>query len=399
MISKKNLFRKIFTKNSAINRGIIYFFLDSSFTGVFYFLSLYFHDVLGYPLTKATLLISAYGLGSILGGVLGGRCSDFISASGVSFFSCLVYGILFLFFQNNVNFYVLFVLIIGMGLCSSAFMTANNVWLLNLASESENAKARVQSLSSMSSNLGLAGSALLASLLIPHGYSVLFNVINIGIFSLSAIMGLDWVLEGNKPIYQNMLHHENHEVLRGFNADFIKLFVTLFFVGMVIAQMSGTYPVYLHDQFSKNGVQLFSYLFILNTLIVVLFQHPMTILFESLSPLKSIALSGLLLSIGFLILILQNQMGFLILSMLFYTLGEILFFTFSRVFCYDLAHPSQKGWALGWYRSVYSASRMLGVYLGGFIYHVKGSNFLFLFCIICSVVPLILPLFSKMEKN
>src|SRR3990167_9966457 len=74
-------------------QGMLLNFIESVFVGVYYFLPLYFISELNINIAIASIIISFYGLGTILGGFLGGKLSDEIGSGLVSIGSLVLQGL------------------------------------------------------------------------------------------------------------------------------------------------------------------------------------------------------------------------------------------------------------------------------------------------------------------
>src|SRR3990167_4813294 len=69
--------------------GIILTLINAISVGIYFFLSLYFVDILHMDIATAGILISCYGFGTITGGIIGGKLSDLISPRLISIISLL----------------------------------------------------------------------------------------------------------------------------------------------------------------------------------------------------------------------------------------------------------------------------------------------------------------------
>src|SRR5579862_9835769 len=70
--------------------GIILTFIHSVSVGICFFLTLYFVNTLHIEISKAGLLISCYGMGTVIGSMVGGKLSDLILPRLISIISLFV---------------------------------------------------------------------------------------------------------------------------------------------------------------------------------------------------------------------------------------------------------------------------------------------------------------------
>src|SRR5579862_2841345 len=76
--------------------GIILSLLQSILMDIYYFFPLYFTEQLHLNIATTGIIISLYGAGTILGGIIGGKLSDKISPNYIIISSLIGHGIIFL---------------------------------------------------------------------------------------------------------------------------------------------------------------------------------------------------------------------------------------------------------------------------------------------------------------
>src|SRR3990167_6810845 len=77
-------------------QGIFLTFVNAISVGICFFLSLYFVDILHFNIATAGVMISAYGLGTVIGGIAAGKLSDQIFPTFISIGSLFIQAIAFL---------------------------------------------------------------------------------------------------------------------------------------------------------------------------------------------------------------------------------------------------------------------------------------------------------------
>jgi hypothetical protein len=167
-------------------QGIILGFIEATLSGVCLFLSIYFVDDLHFSISIAGVMISFYGLGRTVGGLLGGKLSDRISPGLVSIASLVIQAAAFLILIKLKTIYALMLNLFVLGVATYGFITSNNVWVLNHCKDQESIKLKTLSMLHAASNLGIGLSALLVSLLSRYGFSTIFLLSSVLLF-VSAI--------------------------------------------------------------------------------------------------------------------------------------------------------------------------------------------------------------------
>lgn len=358
-------------------QGILVSFIEATLVGICYFLSLYLVNEIHLTIRNVGMIISCYGLGTILGGLMGGKLSDQIAPRNVSIASLLLQGAAYFLIINVKSTPLLMLNLFIIGIGSYGFITSNHVWTLAHCHHSERLKAI--NLLDVASNLGLAVSGMIVGYLTTNKFSMLFLMASI-------LLGITaFYLMFSKHRKSKGINNEDNST-NNFSGLSINLTIIcfvlfcLFLVGLIISQINSTYPIYLQAKFSELGTSSFSNLLALNAILVVLFQAPLVNLVRVHNKIILLGVGACILGIGILLLIVSYAYWVAILSCILITIGEILFFSISQLICYEKGPDKKKGLSLGSYRMTYAASRVLGPVAGGFFYQQFGSNLLWGIC-------------------
>ena len=137
------------------------------------FLSLYLTANLGYTLEDVGWVLTAFGLGSVLGSWLGGKLTDILGYYPVMFWSLLLSGLLFILIQYIESLWGFCFGIFTVMLVADSFRPALFV-AINRYSKPEN-RTRSVSLIRLAINLGFSFGPAVGGLIIAHvSYSGLF---------------------------------------------------------------------------------------------------------------------------------------------------------------------------------------------------------------------------------
>jgi predicted MFS family arabinose efflux permease len=143
------------------------------------------------------------------------------------------------------------------------------------------------------------------------------------------------------------------------------MLVCLFLAGLLIAQLGSTYPVYVEKNF---GIQAVSLLFILDTVLIVLFQAPFVNIFKSWNKISLVGFGIFLMGLSLLILARASTLTVLIFSGIIFTIGEMLFVAMVQIVYYENLCEKNKGSFMGLFHAVAACARVLGPIGGGIIY-------------------------------
>ena len=248
-------------------QGIFASFVESTLAGVYYFLSIYFVDVLHMSVSTAGILISFYGLGTIAGGIIGGKLSDKVSPSIVLTLSLMIQAASFLCLIKLRTIQLIAFNLLILGVATYGFITSNYTWVLSHCKNSEIDRLKAINILSVASNLGIGLSAIIISVLVNHGFHYIFNLSGVLLFALAIFLVLQnshvsvdkTITEVEKPI--PIASKEKKGIV------YLAL-ICLFFTGMIVSQLSTTYSIYLKEAFPQWGVHAFSILFFLSTCLI-----------------------------------------------------------------------------------------------------------------------------------
>lgn len=339
---------------------------ESTIIGVYYYLSIYFVNSLHFDIATAGFFISCFGIGAMLGGIIGGKLSDKWSPGITAAIALTLQTICYFVFAKTVNPQLIILNMVMLGIASYSFITANYSYVLNACKNNEKISLRAISILSMTSNLGLGISAFILSYALIAGFTPIFFV---SACMMAFLAIISFCLAPHKTEEINRQNaSDKMTVTSHYPAQvFITTLLSVFFVGLVVTQTSATYALYITSIFPDFGVQAVTTLFILNSAIVVVASTPICDYIEQFNKPLMVGVGGFLVGAGMFMLIFSHSIFIAILSCLIYTVGEIIFFAVAQLICYQ--YGSQKrGMSLGLYRTIYALSRIVGPSIGGLIY-------------------------------
>lgn len=376
-------------------QGIFLTLVESLAIGVCFFLSLYFVNTLHVDMTTAGILISCYGVGTSIGGILSGKLCDNMSSQTISIISLVTQALAFFLLAELNSIVLLMINLFVLGVASYGFTTANNVWMLKHCEEHSDIRLKVINISRAALNLGFGLSGFLIGVIAVYGFQPIFYISCVSLF-LSAIY-LFFQKDRQENIGDNNIQSiakncesQNESIIQKENKKVILLILTcLFLIGLIIAQLSITYPIYLQDAFPALGVKAVSILFILDTVLIVLFQAPLVNMLNNYNKILATGIGAFLMGLGMLVLSFSLSFFLAIISCVIWTIGEMIFVAMAQLVCYEKGAQKKKGQSMGIYQAVFACSKIIGPLIGGFIYHTYGGNFLWYLSALIGAVCLI----------
>jgi len=322
------------------------------------FLSLYLQEGLSFTKSHVGWIMSAYGLGALLGTWLGGKLSDRIGYYKVILYSLIFTGINFLWAMHVTNFYhmclAFFVLIAMADMGRPAFFVA-----LSAYSKPEN-KTRSLTLIRLAINLGFsAGPAVGGFLIATLGYNALFYVDGVTCILAAILMTQVLhpkkakVLDEEKPVSNPLPPHKDSTYMM-----FIIAF-TLF--GIIFLQYFSTIPLFYKEIHGLSEEKI-GLILAMNGALIFILEMPLIAWMErkKFSAIKSIIFGLVLTGLSFMLLLMEFWVGMVVIGMLIATIGEMVSFPFSNKLALDRSKLGRQGAYMGLYSMSFAMANIFG---------------------------------------
>ncbi|MCB0436731.1 MAG: MFS transporter, partial [Mangrovimonas sp.] len=326
------------------------------------FLSLYLTDDLGFSLDKQVAwIMSAFGLGSVIGSWIGGKLADRVGFYKVMVVSLMATGFLFIGLQYLKTFESLCLGIFITTLIADTFRPAMFV-AMSAYSKPEN-KARSVTLIRLAINLGFSAGPAIGGLIIAHlSYAGLFWVDGI-----TCILATLLFIKVLNPRVAKTLDNHSVENPRSVYKDkpFWIFFAGMILFGMAFLQYFSTIPLYYRDVhlLSEPTIGL---LMGMNGFLIFLLEMPVIKWLENskYSKVGLILFGALLTALSFIVLDVTSWAGVLIIGMLFMTIGEMVAFPFANAFAVERARHGRQGEYMAYFTITFSFGHIFGHNLG-----------------------------------
>ncbi len=341
-------------------------FVNRSGTMVVPFLTVYLTTKLQFSLTQAGWVMTCFGVGSVLGTLLGGKLTDKIGYYKVQFWSLVLSGIAFITLQTMHSFAQMCVSIFVLAVVADAFRPANHASIA-VYSKPVN-RARSYSLVRLAINLGFAiGPAVGGLIAAIKGYDWLFWVDGVTCIAASLLFRLFLQQKYEEKLTDTVETMATNSPASPYKDRKFLLFGLLTLLSAVVfMQLFSTLPVFYKQHFAMNEAQIGS-LLALNGLLIALLEMPIIYTLEGKMwrKLTTIAFGTLLIGASYFMLELAVfWKGILVLSMIVVTFGEIFTMPFSSVFAIERAPVATRGQYMAVYSSTWSIAHILAPVLG-----------------------------------
>jgi len=360
----KNIYTKYISSFKGLSKEIWFLafvtFVNRAGTMILPFLSRYLNEELEFTLEDVGIILSFFGVGSLVGHYLGGKLTDKIGFYNVMSRSLLTTGFLFIGLQFVTSFWALCFTIFFIMSIADMFRPALFV-SLKAYSKPEN-QTRSLALVRLAINLGFIFGPMVGGLLIvKNGYITLFWIDGITCI-LSTILFILLVKRKelhNKDEKEEVLTKEEKFKIYHDKPYLIFLGIS-FLMGMIFMQLFFTMPTYHYLQFGLTE-DYTGLLLLLNGVIIVLLEMPLVSWIErkKIEHSKLFFYSSFLMGISFIFLLFDSYWQVLILHMLLITVGEMISFPFTNTFAMSRAKKGYEGSYMAWYSISFSIAHII----------------------------------------
>lgn len=328
-------------------------------TMVIPFMSLYLTAKLGYSLEDVGWVLTAFGLGSVVGSWLGGKLTDKLGYYPVMFWSLVLSGILFVLIQFVESFWGFCAGIFLVMLVADTFRPALFV-AINRYCKPEN-RTRSVSLIRLAINLGFSVGPAIGGMIIANiSYAGLFWID--GITCVLAALLFVGVLNNRDSREEKMANDAKEKTQSPYRDKPYLLFVVIIMlVGFAFLQYFSTIPLYYRDGHGLTE-EYVGWLMALNGLLIFVFEMPLVKYFEQpkFNVFTILFVSTLLFASSFFVLNLMNWWGMLVLGMILMSFAEILNFPFMNSFAMSRGQGSNLGAYMALFTMAFSVSHIVG---------------------------------------
>lgn len=333
-------------------------------TMVIPFLSLYLNDNLGFSKDDTSWILAFFGIGSLIGGFIGGKLTDIIGFYKVMVMSLFLTGIGFIALQHVTSFWGLSIGILLLMSVADTFRPAIYV-SLKAYSKPKN-QTRSLALIRLAINLGMGiGPTLAGFLIVKKGYNLLFWID--GITCILAIALFTFLVKEVKNVKttkkEEIITKEKNVVYSDFS---YWIFIAIcFLMGMMFFQYFVAFPLYAKEIFFINEFNI-GLIMGINVAIIVIFEMPMVNYLEkkAIKNSKLILYASVFFALSFLALIDNLWFGILIIHVIIITIGEMLGFPYTNAYAIKRAKSGFEGSYMALYAMAFSLAHIFSPKIG-----------------------------------
>ena len=340
------------------------------------FMGLYVTQSLHRSEVDAGLIITLFGIGSILGSATGGKLTDIIGFRPVQILSSIIGGLLFIVFSTISHFSTLCALTVVISFFSEAFRPANFTAVANYAKEGT--ITRSYSLNRLAVNIGWSVGISMAGIIASINYKLLFIVEG----AVSIVVGLSilFLLPKVRGFIEQAKENRNKLVIvKPWQDPFYIKFILLTTVFITCAfLMFRVVPVFFKDQWHINEFAI-GIILGLNGSVIALFEMIMINKIEKKRPpIFFIIIGAVFFASSYVLLSLPLifHLAMAILVILVFTVGEMLVLPFINTVVISRSNEYNRGLYAAGYTLSWAVAQVIGPLAGFYIAKQLGYNWL-----------------------
>lgn len=367
------------------------------------FLGVYMTEHLKFSLENTGIVLSFYGIGSVLGSWLGGFLTDKFGEYYIQSWSLFLSAPIFLIIPFFPSVEMMAVLIFLQSTISDTFRPANSVAITKYARPENLTKAF--SLNRMAINLGFSIGPALGGILSGISYNFLFIVNGIGAVT-AGIIYVIFFRRRNKIFREKKKSEPTKTIEKTVTKSPYKdyPFLLYSFLCAVFAvcffQFFNTIPLFYKDV-AKLDQSTIGFILGYSGFIIVLLEMPLVSLAERVLKIPQILSIGIIMSgVSYLLLLFGSNIPLLLLSMSILSIAEIWVLPFMSTVTALRAEKGNKGAYMGLNGIAFSFSFIFTPFLGTYVVSHFGFDSLWIgsFAILLVTAFLIFWITKKMIK-
>ncbi|MEO1526493.1 MAG: MFS transporter [Planctomycetota bacterium] len=340
-------------------------FINRAGSFVLVFLTIYASEKLGFDVAFATTCLGAVGFGSIVGSMAGGQLADHWGRKPVMLTALFGGGALLLLLSTQTDRWLFLLNIASFAMVAEMYRPAASAMIGDLVTTER--RPHAFALMYISINLGFAVAPPLGGWIAKYDYSLLF----LGDAMTTAIYGgVIFLLVRETVPKSDSDEAESRQVglieaLGHIRRDptFLSFCVSTFLLGIVFTQGFSTLPLFM-KQAGFSNVEL-GMLLSINGVMIVVLQLPLTHWLQRFNAMAMLMIGGTLIGIGFGLTAVAVSAAVLALTIVVWTLGEIIQAPLQQSIVTDMAPPKLRARYLGTYTMSFACALTVGAPFGG----------------------------------
>ena len=371
--------------------------INRSGTMVIPFLALYLTKKIGATPAEAGTALLVYGAAAFLAAPLTGKLSDRIGSIKVMKFALYGSGLLFFAYSFISDYNWILVATFVLAAVNEAFRPANLSLITEIVTPSQRRMAFA--LNRLAINAGMSIGPVIGGFLTLIDYHYLFYANAVA--SIAAGIYFSSVKWSSLASQESGVKVADESKIR-FAILNDKYFLFFLFAvipaNLVFFQHLGALPLYIVDDlgFTTAAFGLFG---AINTVTIIFLEVPLNNWMNDTPYKKSLMIGALLAGIGFGGFAIATTTFPLIVAIVVFTFGEMIFFPVTAAYTSEIAPADRRGEYMGYYQMTFSFAFSAGPWLGTIVYQNYGSVILWKSALVFGLITAVLMVFVKSNPS
>ncbi|MDT3695315.1 MAG: MFS transporter [Ignavibacterium sp.] len=366
--------------------------INRSGTMVIPFLALYLTKKIGVTPTEAGTALLVYGAAAFIAAPLTGKLSDKIGSIKIMQFSLYGTGLIFFAYSFITDYYWILAATFVLAAVNEAFRPANLSLIAEIVTPPQRRMAFA--LNRLAINAGMSIGPVIGGFLTLIDYHYLFYANAFA--SIAAGIYFNSVRWSSLSSEEEETVKEKSIIKFGILNDKHYLFFLFAVIpaNLVFFQHLGAFPLYIVNDL-KYSTAAFGLFGSINTVLIIIAEVPLNNMMSNTPYRISLMIGASLAGLGFGGFAIAGSTLPLIIAIIVFTFGEMIFFPTTAAYTSEIAPPERRGEYMGYYQMTFSFAFSAGPWLGTVVYENFGSSFLWNSALFFGMITAVLMFFIK----
>lgn len=364
-------------------------FIEAIGGSISYHIAYFFSVSTNFSKLNIGFLGFSMGIGAIFGSIFGGYFTGKIKAKNLIGASFLLIGVAFVIlgWVNTFEISIFFVLLMGFGI--NLFITCSNSSFLHISRNTNHSLSIAQSYKNALENAGGIVAMILIMFLAQNNFksTLLFAGILFIVFSIYAFFRLEI---SNADVIPGL---SKNEKVKTIHSSLIPMLFSVFFIGLIYGIQKTVLGVHLNETIANSLI--IGFFFAADPILITLFQVKLAKSIERFNKHLITSTGCVLLGASTYAMGLSSTMVEMFCSLVFFTIGEMLYMAHSVALCHQYGSSNHSGFGIGAWRSSYALGMMIGPLISGVtMYYFNAKSAWTISSLLC-LVSAYLVMYSK----
>ena len=367
--------------------------INRSGTMVIPFLALYLTKKIGVSPAEAGTALLVYGAAAFLAAPITGKLSDKLGSLKVMKFALFGSGILFFAYAFISDYNWILVASFILAAVNEAFRPANLSMITEIVAPSQRRIAFA--LNRLAINAGMSIGPVIGGFLTLIDYHYLFYANAVASIAAGIYLSTTkWSSLSEEKIEEVSIETPRLKFAVLSDKSFLFFLFAIIPANLVFFQHLGALPLYIVDDLGYTTAA-FGLFGAINTVMIIFLEVPLNNWMNDTPYKKSLMIGALLAGIGFGGFAIANTVVPLVIAIMIFTFGEMIFFPITAAYTSEIAPANKRGEYMGYYQMTFSFAFSAGPWLGTVVYQHYGSVILWIGALVFGLITAALMIFVK----